>query len=477
MAKENYIQFKEQDLLSIPRSVFFVGITVGLFYAFFLYSFFYVCREAFRLFTVTEYYDLLILSPGEVFSYNLFFAFIATIMGQSACFLFWFDKPRHIFGKSQRRRVSMVNDQRNISWYFMYWFTTLIALLSFFFFLALPGGYHTISFFPNYLHVAVLIIIVLYLNNWITFRRAFKRKSKKWFLVSTLVIVGVSFLFAGINLVNYRKINENILKKNVYYTYQLEVPEVDDSLIRYTLEPRWNKSLTWQAFVVMKPEGDQAACPAIIVDNAIVTIEEYREKISEWQSEIPDYYIPLITIRLHVDRNVPMKIVDQLHQIHYDASHIELGYAVIPVEREFNERLYMYATVFSMVPENYNNRDSIQRVVIETDSISNIIKVDIDSHGRYSVDKTPVEKHDLRIIIGDKIRNDNRFLLVFSLDDNTPFGEYLFAWTEMLVALNEVRNEYAMKHYKTPFLQIYDFDLLMEIRNKLPYRMIQFIGD
>lgn len=475
MSNNTRIQFKEQNVLNIPPSVLFAGIAVGIFYAFSLYAFFYVCREAFRLFTVTEYYDLLVLSPGQVFSYNLFFAFIATIMGQSVCFLFWFDRPRRIFGKSQRRRASIVNDQRNLLWYFMFWFTRIVWLAGFFFYFAIPYGYEAISFFPDYLPEAILIIFVLYLNNWVTFRRAFKKESRKWLLVSSLFVVGLSFLFASINLVDYRKINETVLEKNVYRTYQLNVPEVDASLIRY---PQWREnSFTWQAFIVMKERDHQPSSPNIIVDNEIVTMEAYREKLTEWLSEFAGFYRNILDIRLHVDCRVPMNIIDQLHQIHYDASLYHLGYAVNPSGKDFSEDRNMYTYVFTMIQEKLNDEDSIGRIAIEKDSITNIVKVDINRNGSYSLSNIPIDKYELRKIIADEMRKDDNFLILLTLSGNTPFGEYLFAWTEMLAALNEIRNEYALVHCKKPFTQIHDYDQMTGIRLKFPFRLLHFVGD
>ena len=49
---------KEPDFFKISKSRLIVGIIIGLFYAFALYSFLYVSREGFRLLSVTEDFDL-----------------------------------------------------------------------------------------------------------------------------------------------------------------------------------------------------------------------------------------------------------------------------------------------------------------------------------------------------------------------------------------------------------------------------------
>ena len=87
--------------LKIPRSRFIIGIVLGLLYSFLFYSFLYLARESLRGLSITKEYDLWVLSSEEVSFYNLFFAFISVIIGQSICFSFWINRPKQVFQKTK----------------------------------------------------------------------------------------------------------------------------------------------------------------------------------------------------------------------------------------------------------------------------------------------------------------------------------------------------------------------------------------
>jgi hypothetical protein len=169
-----------------------------------------------------------VLSDKEVNFYNLFFAFVAVIMAQSACFAFWFDRPRRFLERGHHRNTTIVNDQRALNWYFLNWFSKLAVFFGIMFGLAFYGGFYVFSFYPDYNYLFILIVVVLFLQSWSTLRLSFKRKSLKMMLVSMIVVSAVAFGLSRINFVDYKGINQCILSKNVYHKYNLKLPEVSN---------------------------------------------------------------------------------------------------------------------------------------------------------------------------------------------------------------------------------------------------------
>ena len=154
---------KEPDL-NISRFKIIIGILVGLFISITFYSFLYLMREGFRILSVTEAYDLWILTDKEVYFYNLFFAFIAVIIGQSVTFIFWLDRPNSIDRKQNHRKISIINDQRALNWYFLSWFSILAIVFVLMFGLTIDGGFYVFSIYPDYNYIFILIVIVLFLQ-------------------------------------------------------------------------------------------------------------------------------------------------------------------------------------------------------------------------------------------------------------------------------------------------------------------------
>ena len=77
---------KQPNFIQISQLKIIIGLLLGLFFAFTFYSFLYLVRETFRILSLTETYDLWILTDKEVRFYNLIFAFISVIIGQAVAF-------------------------------------------------------------------------------------------------------------------------------------------------------------------------------------------------------------------------------------------------------------------------------------------------------------------------------------------------------------------------------------------------------
>ena len=218
----------EENFPTLKKKEITLSIVLGLFYSFTFYSFLYISRETIRLLSITDEYDIWILSDKEVNFYNLFFAFLSLIFAQSICLSQW-------FGKS-RRKSAIINDQLCLNNFFLCWFSQLAILYGLFFGIPGMGGFYVFSFYPKYNYLFIFILIVLFLQTWRSIRRIYKRKALKWMLYSAVIISILAFSLSRINLVDYRRINHICLEKNIAHKYNLELAEIetfDDYLPTY----------------------------------------------------------------------------------------------------------------------------------------------------------------------------------------------------------------------------------------------------
>lgn len=186
---------KQPNFIQISQLKIIIGLLLGLFFAFTFYSFLYLVRETFRILSLTETYDLWILTDKEVRFYNLIFAFISVIIGQAVAFSIWFDRPKSIFEKRNYIKTTILNDQRALNLYFLCWFSKLSIIFGLIFGLTIPGGFYVVSLYPDYNFVFILIIIVLFLQTWNTMNLSFKRKGQKWMLISAVLLSIIAFGF------------------------------------------------------------------------------------------------------------------------------------------------------------------------------------------------------------------------------------------------------------------------------------------
>jgi len=191
-----------QEFPKIERKKFVFSIVLGVYFSFTLYSLLYLTREYLRLFSITWEYDIWTLSDAEVNFLNLFFAFISLIFAQSMCFSYWFGSPRKAFEKRNIHKSGIISDQRVLKFSFLNW-ACLFALLSYIH----SEVFLAYSFYPKYNYLFVLLIIVLFLQSWVTIRRIYKQKSFKWMLISASIISVLAFTYSRINIYDYKKIN------------------------------------------------------------------------------------------------------------------------------------------------------------------------------------------------------------------------------------------------------------------------------
>jgi hypothetical protein len=176
-------------------------------------------REVARFFSITEKYDIWVLTDQEMNFYNLFFAYLSLIFAQSVCLSQWFGRIRRPFEKINLKKSSILNDQLFLNIFFLSWFFRLATLYALFIGI-LGAGFYVFSFYPKYNFMFIFMLIVLFLQTWNTIRRAYGRKAFKWMLYSAIIISVLAFAFSRINLVDYQKINEIVLNKNIAYKYK-----------------------------------------------------------------------------------------------------------------------------------------------------------------------------------------------------------------------------------------------------------------
>jgi hypothetical protein len=170
----------------ISKKQLIFGLLIGFFVAFTCYSTLYIFRETFRYLSITDDFDLWILSDVEVNFYNLIFGFFAVILGQSAFFSFVFNRPKKLFERKHYLKTLIVNDQRFLNISFLFWFLSLSLLVVLFFGITIQGGFYVLNFYPEYNYLFIFFVIVLFLQTWTTIRRLYKRI--KWFVVSVLFL-------------------------------------------------------------------------------------------------------------------------------------------------------------------------------------------------------------------------------------------------------------------------------------------------
>ena len=204
------ISFREEITISNIR--LWGGFIVSILLSFSLYQFFIIGRDFLRLLTLSDNFNYLDFSEKELIFYNMFFAFLSLIIGQSYFVKIIIDTNKKFREKKiQFKRKKITHDQNILIWFFLSWFLRFATMYGFLNMVGFgqklnyaPAFYENINFYEEYPYLFILIILVLFLQSWqilsLTIRNYFKYLMGSFLLLSVL-----AFGFTNINLVDFEK--------------------------------------------------------------------------------------------------------------------------------------------------------------------------------------------------------------------------------------------------------------------------------
>ncbi len=457
-------QNTNSEFLEIPRFRFFSGILLGLLYAFTFYGFLYLSREALRIIAVTEDFDLCIISDEAVNFYNLFFAFIAVIFSQSVCIIFWFDRPKKIFGKRNYRKNLIVNDQRVLNWYFLSWFSKLAFVFGIFLTVSNYVNYNEINFNHEYKYVLIPIIIVLFFQTWNSIRLNFRQHSFKWMLLSMVIVSVISFGLSKVNLIDYNAINQGYLDKNINYKYQVELPETN-----YYKRPF--RHIMNNDFYLVRSLNPNEKQPIIFYDNTELSLNQLRITIGDLLSKIDDYDRYSKVFQLHIDKNIQMKFVNQFKKELSNAGISKIAYLVVPTNAKKELTLYKDYVFFHRLPpapDFLNLNEDLDRNL----DFHNIIDIQQAENCVYLINEKPVENNKIKAILKDLFQDEPIYKIKFHVNENMTFDDYLMIISITEEAVSELRNAYAKEVYFKS-LEHLDDDQVNEVLKKFTLNLIE----
>jgi len=410
----------EFDSFSIPKKRIVIGIVLALISIIVIYSLLYMSREMLRYMSITDDYDLWILSDREVKFYNLFYAFLAVIFSQSFFINFVFNIPKRPFVRRNWRKVTILNDQRVLNLSFIYWFAKLTFIFALMFGFVFRKGYYAFSFYPTYRYLFLLIVIVLFLQSFITLRFIFRGKSLKWLLYSFLIVTVLSFGLSNLNVVNYRKTNESILSKCVFTKYKLELPE---SNIYRKAERR---SLIQNIYIVETKDKTESDNSIIVIDNKEVQFNELGKNITYIRETFDEHERPLINYMLHIHREIKMDFIYKTKSELSKYGVYRISYAVVPKNLEYDRRYYQELSFgYRLLPEkDIFGKNLLLDMKNRLDACENIIEIESDVSNRIFVNKNLTEYSNLKKELKTLVEKNTDYIFKVYIHESNSFSMY-----------------------------------------------------
>ncbi|NOQ74811.1 MAG: hypothetical protein GQ574_22545 [Crocinitomix sp.] len=415
---------------SISRFRKIVGVVLGVGYAVILYAFQFLLRETLRIASTSEFNEMWLLSEEEVGFYNWFAAALSLLIGQSICLAYWFSRPKRFKERGIRSRSTIINDQRFLQTSFLMWFLKLGFFYVIFFGLTWQNntGYLVFSFYPTFAIILILVILVLFFQSWNTIRVKFKQKSYKWMLFAFFALGLTSWAMSKINVVDYEAANESILAENIWYTYDLQLPEVDN----------WDEPLYYADYIepyLYYRKTEDTAANAIWVRHDRRWRPAYdRDNYAGFSSSCTkprDY--SNTDIRLYIDKRIKMRIVSDILSDFRDKGAYHVSFAVLPLDAPYPPACYHGNVINTNIPFEYENQEDYLASKARWDSIPNQIQIKHDKMGECNVNGKAIKYEYLANELFELMIVNTDFFIEYIYSDELPFDDYI----QFKVAANE----------------------------------------
>lgn len=423
------------DTLNLDRKKLLIGTAFWLVFSFVVYSFLVCIREIFRYTSIWHDSErFLLLTPTENYFYNFVFAFFACILAFSVITNHWLRRRSVIKDIKRYRKAAIFHDKVSLLWYSIYWLSKMS--LVFWTWNSVMGVFTEFSLFPDYAWMFVLLLLNLYLHQWLTIRRVFRNAIISWLLGVFLVIVIISSLFATINVIPYRALNESVLKNTVSYHIKVELPSAINSAHhsrRFILEN------IYYGFDKTKSDLNPTILVKYFGNNTIsITYNELERYINERKHDYDEYHWNEITWRLHIDKHAKMEHVKKLINEFRKLKEYNIQFATW---EKAQRGTYGFSRRILLMDVSYKNLSKDDYVVI---------KIKIRDNQLYLENKEININEFASVMVDSLKQNKDKTVLEIDTDNHSEFQTYLNVCDQFVTVVKAVRNQWIMDNFYTP---------------------------
>lgn len=440
-------------LFSLSKYKIITGVLIGLLYSIIFYFLLYVLREGFRFLSINERYKFLTLNETELNFYNTVFTFISFIIGQSICFNFWLNKPKVFFKTKSTFDNTILVDFTALNWNFIYWFAKVSLIYGTIVELSIKSEYNTISLYPDSIIFSILLILTLFLQQWVSILLKYKRKAYKWMLISAIIISVFSFSISRINLIDYKALNAIAESKCTLCKYQLDLPTSE----YYTIY----RKRAYEKDIYLVQSKQLYEKPIVIIENKEIEIDSLPITLSKWREEVYEFDRIMISHTLNIHQKIKMKYVIQLLEKIAEASIFYSYFAVNPIDSSNNkiskkDCSFRYKWILRKFKKEYK---------IKINNNINVFTLKQTIPGEYITNDGIVKSLNLKHYFRKKISENPKYLVKFYINENLDFSEYFNVISSLRTAINDLRNEYSLKQFgkNFEFLNERETDIIYEL--------------
>lgn len=362
---------------NIPISKLVLAVIIGICSSLVIYSFFYVLRESFRVMSIGFDFVPQIISEENRRYYNLFFAGLSVIFGNSIALNFIFSKPQKITHRFNSKRKRLLNDNIFLSFNFSYWFAKIGLVFGVFSMCCMD-----FEFLPYFKDLSFLLLVVLYLESLKSLGQLLSNSQRlKFVLIHFSCLLLLSFSLSKLNVVDYRILDEMMLENSPIMDFPYSnFYNDDESIYRPTME--------------FKVEVDKNGKIKIYANEKNWSIKEVPKIILLERASIREEMTPFLIVNIIADKSIKIDVIKQLELLMYSVNQRRVSYTVRTDDLLFSrfERRGIKKRITPNILDLKKETDSFPHLdmffTVNNDNITDTIKIQIGKNVLFNGKKT-----------------------------------------------------------------------------------------
>ncbi|MFI1771782.1 hypothetical protein [Thalassobellus citreus] len=279
----------------VPTNWVVISIMIGLLSTLTIYSFLCALNEAFRLFSFGYDDTPHIFNSSERRFYNLFFAGLSIVFGNSITILSITSRPSRVISRLNPLRKRIINDQIFLNFSFSYWFVKIGFVFG-----VITMCCVDINFLPSFKLYAYLLLFVLYLESWKALSRVLPKNRIKIQFLHLVILIVLSFGLSWVNVIDYKSIDKGLLENN---------PIINLPSSKFHDEP-----LGWRnPRVSFKVELDTKGDLAIYTERRErIDLNELPNIIVHERKQLREELIHFMFVQISADKNLDIRYIKKI---------------------------------------------------------------------------------------------------------------------------------------------------------------------
>ncbi|WP_452226722.1 hypothetical protein [Lacinutrix cladophorae] len=437
MKIKHYFYDSSVNFKHVSVSKIVLAIILGICSALTIYSFFYILRETFRFMSFGFGINPQVLSETHRNYYNLFFAGLSVVFGNSIALNFIFSKPQRITHRFNSKRKKLLNDQIFLGFNFSYWFGKIGLIFGVFSMCCMD-----FEFLPYFKSLSFLLLIVLYLESQKSLGMLLNNSQRlKFVIIHFITLLAITFSISRINTLNYKKLDNVMLVNN---------PIVDCPFSEF-----YNDNDSWRYGFDIKIEEDKNGVIKLYVYDKKWQVEEIPKMVQVEHASRRAEVIHFLRANLVADRNMKIQTIKKLELYLFKSNQFNVSYTVKTRDSLFDrmDRRGIKKRILNDILDFESvKKDSVHLLVKEKYRFNNTIKVHV---GEIIIFDTIEVKSQQELVEKFKTANSKNTAFEYIYQENTVYQDYINVLGAHFQAVDILRKEKQTvfqenKYTKTP---------------------------